>query len=287
MKQKRILHVIRNDLGGSAVVVDLIAKNLDRTKYEAIIYLDKFNRLIPKKILIEDKIYKQTKNGIRYETIKQEGKKRGGINLGKKIECVLGKKAGELYFSIKRAHEFITKQAPKIIKFVRIIKSNKISLVHTHSELIHGKPEIIAAKIVGIPCICHIHTYYTLNFFDKFFKRFVNSFICISKDVAKKYISSHCIEKKAVIIHNGIDITPYNFNFDNEHIRKDLGFKSEDILVCLVGRIVCWKGQEYFIKAIADIANQFPNIKGIIVGDVQDDYFGFKRLYLKKLISLR
>ena len=102
---------------------------------------------------------------------------------------------GKVYFSIKRAYEFITKQAPKINKFIKIIRNNKINLVHTHSELIHGKPEIIAAKIMGIPCICHIHAYYTLTHFDKFFKKFVNSFICISNDVANEYNRNRCYRK--------------------------------------------------------------------------------------------
>ena len=283
MNQKKILHVIRHDKGGSAVVVDLITKNLNRKKYEAIIYLEKPNRLIPKRTLLKSIINKKTKNGIKYETTRQKGNKRVDINLGEKIECAFGKRAVKFYFSIKSAYGFITKQAPKINKYIKIIRNNKISLVHTHSELIHGKPEILAAKIVGIPCICHIHAYYKPNHFDKFFKRFVNSFICISNDVAKIYNRNDCIEKKTIIIHNGIDITPYNYNFDNEHIRKELGVKSEDILVCLVGRIVSWKGHEYFIKAIADIANKFPELKGIIVGGIHDDYFGLKRAYFNKL----
>ena len=77
-------------------------------------------------------------------------------------------------------------QVPKINYFVNIIRKNKINLVHTHSELIYGKPEIIAAKITGVPCISHIHAYYALTHFDKFFKKFVNSFIYISKDVANE-----------------------------------------------------------------------------------------------------
>ena len=286
MKPNIILHINRYDHGGTAVVVDLIAKNLNKSKYEAIIYLEKKNRKKQKSILSEDVINQKSRKAARCEKTYKKDVKLRSNNIGKRIERAFGKNVGELYLSIKRAYEFITKQAFKIHKFVKIMRRNNISLVHTHSELIHGKPEIIAAKIVGVPCICHIHAYYKLTHFDKFFKRFVNSFICISNDVERKYNRNHCIEKKTVIIHNGIDIKPYNYNFDNEVTRKDLGFKHEDILVCLVGRIVSWKGHEYFIKAIADIANKFPELKGIIVGNVQDDYFGSNRVYFKKLKSL-
>ena len=88
--------------------------------------------------------------------------KQRKLNIGQRIECAFGENAREVYFSIKRAYEFIIKQAPKINKFIKIIRKNKISLVHTHSELIHGKPEIIAAKIIGstmyLPYSCLLYT---------------------------------------------------------------------------------------------------------------------------------
>ena len=121
----------------------------------------------------------------------------------------MGEIAKKVYFSIKRVYEFIIKQAPKIKKYVKIIKHNRINLVHTHSELIHGKPEIIAAKIVGIPCICHVHAYYKLTTFDKFFKKFVDYMIFISNDVQNEYNKNCFLGNKAVMIHNGIDITLY------------------------------------------------------------------------------
>ena len=69
------------------------------------------------------------------------------------------------------------------------------------------------------------------------------------------------IGNKAVIIHNGLDMTLYKNKYDNELIRKELGVKPEDVLVCIIGRIVSWKGHEYFIKAISHVANKIPEHK--------------------------
>ena len=286
MKQKKILHVIRQDHGGSAVVVDLIAKNLNKTKYEAIIYLEKLNCKRHKRILSEEIINQKTKNVIRYVTAKQDGKNHEGIHLGVKIESTFGKNASIVYFSMKMAYEFIIKQAPKISNFIKIIRNNKISLVHTHCDLTRGKPEIIAAKITGIPCISHIHAYYTLTHFDKFFKKFVDKFVCVSNDVANEYNKNLCTGNKTVMIHNGLDMALHKNNYDNERIRKEIGVKTEDFLVCLIGRIVAWKGHEYFIKAIAKIANKYPKIIGIIVGDIGYDYYSIQESYYRKLILL-
>ena len=66
MKPKKILHINRTDHGGSAVVVDLIAKNLNKSKYEAIIHIEKPNRKKHKSILSEDIIFQKKKFGTKY-----------------------------------------------------------------------------------------------------------------------------------------------------------------------------------------------------------------------------
>ena len=67
---------------------------------------------------------------------------------------------------------------------------------------------------------------------------------------------------------------------------KNWDVKPEDVLVCLIGRIVSWKGHEYFIKAISHVSNKIPNIKGIIVGDIGLDHYGTQELYFRKLMML-
>ena len=81
-------------------------------------------------------------------------------------------------------------------------------------------------------------------------------------------------------------MTFYKNKYDKKLIRKELGVKPEDVLVCLIGRIVSWKGHEYFIKAISHVANKIPDIKGIIVGDIGLDHYGTQELYFRKLMML-
>ena len=286
MKPNKILHINRNDHGGSAVVVDLIAKNLNKSKYEAIIHKEKTNLKRQKSILSEDIIFQEKKYGNRYRIAKIQNYEKRKLNIGQRLDCAFGKNASKIYLSMKRAYEFITKQALKIIKYVKIIRHNRINLVHTHSELIHGKPEIIAAKIMCIPCICHVHAYYKPTHFDTFFNKFVDYLIFISNDVANEYIRNRCIRNKAVIIHNGVDMTLYKNKYEIEIIRKELGVKTDDFLVCIVGRIVSWKGHKYFIKAISQVADIIPDIKGIIIGDIEEDYYGQQESYSRELLTL-
>ena len=58
-------------------------------------------------------------------------------------------------------------------------------------------------------------------------------------------------------------LLPYAANFRSSH-----GISEDDILVCCVGRINSWKGQEFLAKAFASIQSELPDtVKLLFVGD--------------------
>ena len=91
MKKLKILHINRTDHGGSAVVVDLITKNLSKSKYEAIIHIEKQNRKRQKRILTEDIVFQEKKFGTRYRINKFKEKEQRKFTLSQRIEIHLGK----------------------------------------------------------------------------------------------------------------------------------------------------------------------------------------------------
>ena len=73
---------------------------------------------------------------------------------------------------------------------------------------------------------------------------------------------------KGKVIHNGIDISVFKQQDDTTFFRSEFNISSDDVLVGLFGRIVWWKGHDYFVNALAEVAKQVPNVKGLIVGDL-------------------
>ena len=140
--------------------------------------------------------------------------------------------------------------------FLRIIQKNNIDLIHTHSNLHNGKPEIIAAKLSGITCITHNHGYPSYTFFDRIFSKFVTAFIYISKDIAEQHIAQGEPRGKGKIIHNGVDISKFSQTYDVAVVRQQLNIQPKEILVGIIGRIDWWKGQDYFIEAMGQAVKQ-------------------------------
>jgi glycogen(starch) synthase len=80
---------------------------------------------------------------------------------------------------------------------------------------------------------------------------------------------------KVDVIPNAIDATQYNPPLDTGSVRARYGVGWGEKLILCVGRLVPQKGIEYFIRAIPNIAQRYPEAKFIIVGE------GWSRDYLE------
>jgi glycosyltransferase involved in cell wall biosynthesis len=80
---------------------------------------------------------------------------------------------------------------------------------------------------------------------------------------------------KVDVIPNAIDPTQYRTSADRRKVRQHYGVGWGEKLILCVGRLVPQKGIEYFIRAIPNIINRYPEAKFVIVGE------GWSRDYLE------
>ena len=75
-------------------------------------------------------------------------------------------------------------------------------------------------------------------------------------------------------------------------MREEFGIKPNQSLVGIVGRIDWWKGHEYFLKAMARRNEHIPDLRGLIIGDLEKNvvaidrnqkYFNNLKLLVKSL----
>jgi glycosyltransferase involved in cell wall biosynthesis len=287
MKPRRVLHISRESDGGLAVVLDQVVRGLNRRLYEPIVAFDTSwpsdirSKLYDSNIRVID--LKNDKNDQGIVSIKRRREKR---DLGGWIQSKFGKKYCDVYLSIKYFIEFVFQDIPKIKVFLRIIRENKIDVIHSHRDLHSAKPEIIASQICGIPCVTHNHGYPRYTYFDRLFTRFVTSSIYISKDIAEKYIAQGESREKGIVINNGVDANRFMQTNTVSSVREEFNINSKEVLIGIIGRIDWWKGQDYFIEAIGKVTKTIPNIKAMIIGGLYNDARGRNRHYIKRLKSL-
>jgi glycosyltransferase involved in cell wall biosynthesis len=73
--------------------------------------------------------------------------------------------------------------------------------------------------------------------------------------------------------------------------RKELGLRENELVVAHLGRLVRWKGQDVFIRALARAAQAIPSARGLIVGawhaeDEKPGLLGGGESYYRELSAL-
>lgn len=251
MAKKNILYVSSTpELAGANIVLMEIIKNLDRRKYHHLVLCP------PQKVLREAPFYE----------------------VGVEVRYM---KLGVLKRSLNpfKAIRFFVDSFSATIRLMRLIREDKIDLVHTNSSTVLSS--LIAARLMKVPSIYHIHEIVS----PKIVRYLLNAFAFNLID--KAVVASGPIREslpafkrnKITIVHNGIDMNKFDPNICGGGIRQEFGVDCRSPFIGVIGRLTPVKGQEYFIKACNEVSKEFPQARFIIVGQ------RFRELdfYIKKL----
>jgi 1,2-diacylglycerol 3-alpha-glucosyltransferase len=179
--------------------------------------------------------------------------------------------------------------APNWIKILSKLKSDKIEIIHTHSELSEGLAGRYCARILKIP---HVHTVHTMwsdymHYLFKgrlvsprtisfAFKRFLSRCTAIVAPSPKAQVYLKGLGIRSTIVNNGVDASAFLAelkNTDLAQVRAEIGITAQDFPVLFVGRIAHEKRvMEFFYTLVAAMAHE-PRIFGLIVGDGIDRVF--------------
>ncbi|GAB6182654.1 glycosyltransferase family 4 protein [Thermodesulfovibrio hydrogeniphilus] len=174
-----------------------------------------------------------------------------------------------------------------------IIKKEKVDILRTHQyhANLYGR---IAGKLAGVPLILPtFHNVYVSpkrpkwhrRVFNKILSYFSDYLIAVSEAVASDIVKYDWIKhSKVKVIYNGISVEKFKIAFDKREIRKKFNLSTDKIIIGTVGRLHPAKGQEYLIKAVADIKNVTIVIAG--EGELKDYLKNIANKYNVELILL-
>lgn len=164
-----------------------------------------------------------------------------------------------------------------ILQLFRLIKAERIDLVHTHGFRadFYGR---VAAILSGVRQVSTIHVSlfdyretpapirWLYILIDKSLSFKTTKFLCISnamrEDMRRIGIKEHKIE----LIHNGVDAARF-YPRNSEGKLQELGILTDGPIIGTVGRMVPEKGHVYLIKALQRLKPEWKNIRCIFVGD--------------------
>lgn len=163
-----------------------------------------------------------------------------------------------------------------LIKTYRIIKKEKIDIIHCYTHYNSGYVMLIAFLAGVKKRITHSHRSEStrkksiLNNIYKFISRLlINIFsnICLAcgEDAAKSLFYK---SKNVTIINNGIELNKYKFDSKKRvSLRKKLNILENDIVLGTIGRLDYNKNQKFLIDIFNELTKKNTNMKLIIIGE--------------------
>jgi len=86
--------------------------------------------------------------------------------------------------------------------------------------------------------------------------------VCVSRRVQERFRGI----PKALTIYNGVDTEDYRPEIDGSSLRDQWGISASECLVGMAARIGPGKGQDIFLRALAQVTARRKEVKGVIVG---------------------
>lgn len=165
-----------------------------------------------------------------------------------------------------------------LANIVRLIKNEKIDLIHAH-EFETNFYGSLAARVAGIPMIGTIHGkgYFT----EKKYRRLAYKVaialsrrtIAVSEDL-RQYLASELKLKnnhKLLTIYNGIDINKYSNCNPDPLLKTKLGIGIKTLVAGTFGSLYEVKGIPVLLRAVKKVIKEVPDFKLIIAGTGDKD----------------
>jgi glycosyltransferase involved in cell wall biosynthesis len=267
---RKVLYVAKTSTGGAAFSLYHLVRGLDQNRYEPIVLF-----LTQKDSYIEGKLAEAK---IEMLTLEKENSPTPSLtgapvnqprDIGAWLGTRFGKWTGRTYTILKTFYRFGRVDARRVWSIMRLIHRHKVDLVHVNDGLSSSKAGIVAAWLSRRACVCHVRMFFELNSFDKLFARFVDSFVFISGAIAEDTYNQGVSSTKGVVVHNAVELSQYTQPQDTALVREEFGWTSHQRLVGVIGRLDWWKGHEYFMEALAELAPHMPEVRGLIVGEAE------------------
>ncbi|MBA7597476.1 D-inositol 3-phosphate glycosyltransferase [subsurface metagenome] len=178
-----------------------------------------------------------------------------------------------------------------IPKLIRVIKREKIDLIHTYmfTSNTFGR---LAAILARVPII--ISSERNIEdwkgkfrlYVDKVLMRFTDKMLVNSFAVKDFLVQMAGIKSyKIAVIYNGLDLDRFHQKINVLQERRNLGLDSQVSVVGTVARICHYKGLHFLIRSIPQILDVFPQVKFLIVGNANLKPERIYKRKLKRLIS--
>jgi glycosyltransferase involved in cell wall biosynthesis len=141
----------------------------------------------------------------------------------------------------------------------------------------------LAARMAGVPCVWHVQDLIAARYGGLYMRllgmagRLLAAHVIADGTPIQAQWRAYLPEKRLHLIYNGVDAEQFSPHVDGSAVRAEWQADAQTLLVGNVARLTAWKGQDYLVRAFAQIADAFPHAKLVLVGSPVFDNDAFER----------
>ena len=275
--KKKILYVENGiGYGGAIICLRHLVRHLDRNRFEPLVVT---GRTSPD--------YQAIDNEARWQYIPDRHFDNVGLRRRLAKQAWLNK-VPSLHFISKQLlarGDDLFNFLPFFLRLLWEAKCFRADLIHANNEPFCNRAALLVAKVLQIPCICHIRggdhegsqlMQWTYSLPDHF--------ISVSHWVAKSLQENlHIAANKISVVYDGIALEKLNIYADGIQFRDAYHVADDDFAVGLVGLLIPWKGQVLFLEAAKLLRSKIPCLKMLIIGGTPDDCIAYEALLRQRV----
>jgi glycosyltransferase involved in cell wall biosynthesis len=162
----------------------------------------------------------------------------------------------------------------------KILRDFRPDVVHTHSAK-GGFLGRLAAWSLKVPAIVHtvhgapFHPFQNVvprtlfRWCEWYAARRCHTIISVADAMTDLMVNAGVAPRdKFTTIYSGMDVEPFlNANAARERVRKELGYRPEDVVIGKIARLFHLKGHDDVISAAKEVVRQQPQVRFLFIGD--------------------
>jgi glycosyltransferase involved in cell wall biosynthesis len=156
----------------------------------------------------------------------------------------------------------------------RLLREQKIDVLNTHglSAALWGRLAAVAAGTPHVVVTVHSVAGWIQprkqHLLSRLLQPVTDRFVAVSESVRQSLIEKENVRPASIrVIHNGLCIERHCRSTAVAEDRRHLGFEAEGFLVGMVGRCNREKGGATWVRAIAALARENADVRGVLIGD--------------------
>lgn len=154
-----------------------------------------------------------------------------------------------------------------IFRLRKIIKEEKVDMVHLHSRRGADTLGLITAKVCGVPAVISRRVDNPESkLVSKLKYHGCDHVVAISQKIRDLLVSQGVCNDQITTVHSAVDSDEYDLHTDPRWFRKAFGIPEESLVLGIVAQLIQRKGHEVLFSALENAIDRLPDFRLLVFG---------------------